>query len=120
MIKKYFLSLFLIVILSFSLLSQIDPGTFFKKKIGSDRTLIIYNDIVRYFKYLGENSDRVKVSNEGLSTKGNPIYLAFISSKKNIKNLDNLISINEKLANPDKISPEEIGDGALQFDILDS
>ncbi|MEN8152831.1 MAG: M14 metallopeptidase family protein [Acidobacteriota bacterium] len=105
--KKFFLSLILILFLSVSIFSQVGPGTFFNKDIGSDRLLIIYNDIVRYFKYLGENSDRVKVSNEGLSTRGNPLYLAFISSKKNIENLDNLISINEKLANPDKISPEE-------------
>ncbi len=107
MAKKIFQSLFLIVILSFSLFSQVDPGTFFEKKIGDDRTLVIYNDIVKYFKYLGEKSEKIKVSNEGLSTRGNPLYLAFISSEKNINNLDNLIDINKKLANPDKISPKE-------------
>ncbi len=87
--------------------SQKSPDLFFKKKIGSDKTLIIYPDIIRYFNYLGKNSKRIKLSKEGYSTLNNPMYLVFISSENNIDNLDKYININKKLANPDKISGSE-------------
>jgi len=86
-----------------SLFSLSGPDEYFMKKIGEDRTLIHYNGIVKYMKYLGDNSPRIKTVNEGMSTRGNPMILSFISSEKNIKNLDELIQLNKKLANPDRM-----------------
>ncbi len=100
--------IFFILILSISLFSLTGPGDYFKKKIGDDRVLIHYNGIVKYMKYLGGNSGRVKTVNEGISTKGNPMTLLFISSSDNIKNLSELIEINRKLANPDRLKQSEI------------
>ncbi len=100
---KKFNILFLIMLLSFSLFSITEPNEYFNKKIGEDRTLVHYSGIVKYLKYLGESSARIKTVNEGMSTKGNPMILSFISSEENIKNLDRLIAINKKLANPDRI-----------------
>jgi len=99
--------IFFVLILSTSLFSLTGPGDYFKKKIGDDRVLIHYNGIVKYMKYLGENSKRIKTINEGMSTRGNPMILSFISSADNIKNLDELIEINKKLANPDSLKQPE-------------
>jgi len=105
---KKFTIIFLVLIFSVSLFSLTDPNEYFKKKIGEDRTLIHYNGIVKYMKYLGGNSARIKTVNEGMSTKGNPMILSFISSAENINNLDELIKINKKLANPDRINRMEL------------
>ncbi len=94
----------LIFVFSSFIFAQKSPDEFFGKKIGADRTLIIYPDIIKYFKYLSENSQRIKLSLEGYSTLNNPMYVVFISSDNNIKNLDKYININKQLANPDKIS----------------
>ncbi|MEN8223317.1 MAG: M14 family zinc carboxypeptidase [Acidobacteriota bacterium] len=99
---------FFVVFLSISLFSLTGPDEYFNKKIGEDRTLVHYNGIVKYMKYLGDNSDRVKTVNEGMTSKGNPMILSFISSAENMKNLDELVKINKKLANPDKMNKMEI------------
>ncbi len=97
-----------VLFFSLSLFSLTGPDEYFNKKIGQDRTLIHYNGIVKYMNYLGENSNRIKTVNEGMSTKGNPMVLSFISSEENIKNLDKLIKINKKLANPDRMKRMEM------------
>ncbi len=109
-LSKYLFIIFIVLsffIVSSELNAQKSPDEFFGKKIGADRTLIIYPDIIKYFKYLDENSDRIKLSLEGYSTLKNPMYLVFISSEKNINNLSKYIEINKKLANPDTLSEKE-------------
>jgi len=104
--KIYVLSF--ILIFSVSLFSLTGPDEFFNKKIGEDRTLIHYNGIVKYMKFLGDNSPRIKTLSEGMSTRGNSLILSFISSEENIKNLDQLIGMNQKLANPDRMKRMEM------------
>ena len=86
---------------------QVSPDKFFGVRIGGDRTLVAYPDIVRYFRHLDATSQRIKVSNEGTSTLGNPVILACISSEENIENLPRLIEINRRLADPVPARPEE-------------
>lgn len=90
--------------------SQQSPDEYLKVKVGADRTLVKYPGIVKYFKYLDEQSSRVKVTDEGKSTLGNEIILAAISSEENIKNLPQLLEINKKLTNPDSLTKEETGE----------
>jgi len=101
--------LFFILILSFSaVISGLQsPEEFFKQSVGDNRVLINYPEICRYFKYLAENSPRVRYSEEGRSTLGNPLMLAVISSEENIRNLERLIAINRQLQNPDQQSEEQ-------------
>ena len=87
--------------------AQKSPGEFFGKEIGADRILVKYPDIIRYFEYLESQSGRIKLSSEGDSTLGNPMVLAFISSEDNINRLQELSGINQKLANPDMLTPDE-------------
>ena len=90
MIKKasFLILIFILISLSYT---QKTPDQFFGKKIGEDRILIVYPEIIKYFKHLAQHSKRVKVRNEGLSTLNNPMILVFISSEENINNLKELI-----------------------------
>ena len=53
-----------------------------------------------YFTKLDKGSNRVAVKEIGKTTNGNPLIVAFISSEKNIKNLDKYRQISAKLADP--------------------
>ncbi|MGD9561506.1 MAG: M14 family zinc carboxypeptidase [Pyrinomonadaceae bacterium] len=68
-----------------------------------DRTIADWRQIVGYFDRLDKASDRVRVEEIGKSTLGNPLIVAFISSPDNIKDLDKIRSINQKLADPRKV-----------------
>jgi len=105
--RKTLIITILIIIISHFLYPQKSPDEFFGFPIGADRTLVKYPEIIKYFKYINTESDRIHLVNEGLSTLKNPMYLAFISSERNISQLNDLIEINKKLANPDTISKEE-------------
>ncbi len=68
-----------------------------------DKTIADWSQITNYFSILDTKSDRVLVKEIGRSTLGKPLIVAFISSAKNIKNLEKLRQINAKLANPNLI-----------------
>ena len=104
--KKIVVSLSLLMILPLFSGAQKSPDEFFNTTIGADRTLIAYPQIRKYFNHLASASARVRISDEGVSTLGNPLLLAVISSEKNVRKLAELIEINKKLANPDRIDPQ--------------
>ncbi len=68
-----------------------------------DKTIADWSQITNYFARLDAKSDKVLVREIGKSTLGKPLIVAFISSAKNIKNLEKLRQINAKLANPNLI-----------------
>lgn len=110
MFKRITLTGFILSILSILVTvsySQESPDAFFGLEVGADRTLVKYPDIIKYFKYIAGESERVKLVNEGQSTLENPMYLAFISSKENIHRLPELIEINKKLTNPDSLTKKD-------------
>lgn len=75
--------------------------------IGEDYKLSNWNKVVEYFKLLGSKSDKVVLQELGLTTMGRPFILAVISSPKNLANLEILKEIQQKLADPRKISEQE-------------
>jgi len=105
--KNFLVAVLSVCFLTCFLGAQKSPDEFFGKTIGADRTLIAYPEITRYFKYLEGDSPRIRVVDEGASTLGNQMILAFISSEENIRNLGDLIEINRKLANPDELSADQ-------------
>ncbi len=107
MIKKILSLCFVVLLLITYSYAQKSPGEFFGIKVGADRTLVKYPGIIKYFKYIAKESGRVKLVNEGQTTLGNSMYLAFISSEENIKRLPELIAVNKKLADPDTLSKGE-------------
>ncbi|MEM2015814.1 MAG: M14 family metallopeptidase [Candidatus Methanomethylicia archaeon] len=84
------------------------PEEFLGFKVGEDRKLANWNQILEYFKIVGERSDRVIVEFLGKTTEGNDMILAIISSSENLKKLDYYRSIQEKLHNPEGLSENEI------------
>lgn len=88
--------------------SPVSPEKFFGFVPGSDRNLFDYEQLIDYFKKLDESSQRLEMREIGKSPMGKPMYILFISSKENIKNLDELGEINKKLAiNPD-LKPDQV------------
>lgn len=74
------------------------PDDFFGFKPGADRMLFSYEKLIDYLKTLDNQSDKLRMVEIGTSPFGKPMYIAFISSEQNIRNLDRLKDINKKLA----------------------
>ncbi|MFQ6617259.1 MAG: M14 metallopeptidase family protein, partial [Fidelibacterota bacterium] len=109
---KLHLILIGIIISTFASISLADEGIkspeqFFGFKMGTDRQLIDWNQIVEYFVMLGGASDRVEIEELGKTTLGKPFIMAKISSAENIKNLEHYRQIQLKIYDPRKISREE-------------
>jgi hypothetical protein len=69
---------------------------------GSDYMLFSYEHLIDYLMKLDKASPKLKLIEIGQSPMGRKMYIAFISSEENIKNLDRLREINKELAlNPD-------------------
>src|SRR5438105_4597377 len=69
-------------------------------KMGEDRKLAKWGEIVGYFQRLAAASDRIKVTELGKTTLGRPFIVATISSAENIKRLDEFKEMQRKLADP--------------------
>jgi len=91
------------------------PEQFFGFRIGTDGELARYPKVLEYFQHLAANSDRVKYEELGKSTLGNPFALVTISSAANLKNLNRLVDINRRLADPRGLPESEamrlVGEG---------
>ncbi len=75
---------------------------------GEDYKLADYAEITSYFQKLEEASDRIRLVEFGRSANGRPMYVAFISSGKNLKALDRFREINRRMA-LGAATPEEAG-----------
>ncbi|MGE5341500.1 MAG: M14 family zinc carboxypeptidase [Candidatus Omnitrophota bacterium] len=74
------------------------PEQFFGFRPGADRMLFNYEELVDYLQHLAAASPRIKMVEIGKSPMGRPMYIAFISDAENIRNLENLRGINQRLA----------------------
>lgn len=68
-----------------------------------DKTIAGWAQIADYFRKLDSASSRVLVQTLGETTLKKPFIAAFISSEQNIRELDSLKQVNQKLADPRKI-----------------
>jgi hypothetical protein len=85
----------------------ITPEEFFGFRPGEEGMLFKYQSLINYLDKLDKVSPRIKMIEIGESPMGNKMFIVFLSSEENIKNLDKLKTINRELAlNPD-IDPEE-------------
>ena len=76
------------------------PDAFLGMKVGADRTLADYRQIVSYFRAVAAASPRVKVEVLGKTTLGEELVMAVVSSEANMKNLPRIREIAKKLADP--------------------
>ncbi|MDZ7691305.1 MAG: M14 family zinc carboxypeptidase [Balneolaceae bacterium] len=78
------------------------PAEFLGYELGSEFTL--HSDVVRYFQYLAENSDRLSLQKYAETYEGRGLYYAVISSENNMNRIDDLRQNNLRLTNPDSIN----------------
>jgi hypothetical protein len=85
LVSVLFLTLF---ILPYFIWAQTSPEAFLKFKVGADRKLADYNQIMSYFQRLDQESGKVKVLNIGVSSENKPMIMAVITSEQNMGKLD--------------------------------
>lgn len=71
---------------------------------GDDRTIADWSQITGYFNRLDRASDRVTVQTLGQSTLKRPLIVAFISARENILALEKYKDIQQRLADPRKVT----------------
>ena len=74
------------------------PEKFFGFQPGADRMLFSYETLISYFQALDKASEKVRMTEIGQSPMGKSMYVVFISSEKNIANLETLRKINKELS----------------------
>ena len=107
--KKFkIIALLFLIISSVSLKAQLTkPEDFFKFKPGTNRMLFDYEQLIDYLKLLDKESPRVKMIKIGESMMHKPMYAVFLSSEKNINNLNRLKEINKELAINGNLSEQQ-------------
>ncbi|MCX6648814.1 MAG: M14 family metallopeptidase [Candidatus Bathyarchaeota archaeon] len=83
------------------------PEEYLGFRVGADRRLADWPEIVGYFGKVAAASDRVRLEELGKSTEGNPFILATVSSSGNLRRLDELRGIQMRLSDPEGVEPGE-------------
>ena len=76
-------------------------------RVGEDRKLADWTQIVGYFRALDAVSPRLTVEEVGKTTEGRPFLVATITSEANMARLEDLRRANLRLADPRGLSEEE-------------
>ena len=99
-----------ILLTKFSIAQVQSPDQFLGYKLGSRYTP--HYKIVNYFNHVAKQApDMVKLEQYGETNEGRPLLLAYIASKENLANLENIRKNNLRLANMslDKMAADENG-----------
>ncbi len=106
--KKIFLFLILAFFsLTLYLQAQTSPENFLGFKVGEDRKLADYNQILAYFQKLDEESPRLKLTEIGQSTLKKPMIMAIITAEENMAHLDRYREIARHLRDARELSEEQ-------------
>jgi hypothetical protein len=105
----------LFMILTYAVLTQVPtPQSVLGFRPTDDRTIADWKEIVDYFAKLDKASDRVLVREIGRSTLDKPLIVVFISSPRNIKNLEKYRQISARLADPRTIKSQTEADELIK------
>lgn len=80
------------------------PEEFLKFKVGDDYKLADYETIQKYFKHLAENSNMIVYEEIGKTVQKRDMFMAIVSTKANINNLEKYRDMVKQLSDPRKIS----------------
>jgi hypothetical protein len=95
--KKFCLAIVFIISAIISFAQVQSPEEFLGYTLGSHFTS--HFKIVNYLYYIAAQApDRVKVEKYGETNEGRPLLLAYIASKENLSNLENIRKNNLRLA----------------------
>ena len=76
------------------------PSEFLGLSVGADRTLADYRQVRKYFDALAAASPRVEVEVLGKTTLGEELFMAVISSERNVAAKKRLQDVARRLADP--------------------
>ncbi|MBI2833347.1 MAG: hypothetical protein HYX76_02850 [Acidobacteria bacterium] len=83
------------------------PEASFGFKPGTEGRLASWTEISKYFDTVARASDRVELTEVGVTTEGNRLIAAIVSAPENIARLAAIREANQRLADPRTLSPEE-------------
>jgi len=83
------------------------PEQYLGFRVGTDKKLATWPQVVEYMRTAARSSDRIKFEEVGKSTLGNPFVLLTISSPKNLARLDQIKADQRKLAYPYTLGEKE-------------
>ncbi len=102
------ISIFVLFFCGTALAQVPSPESFLGFKVGEDRKLADWEQVVGYFqKVAAAAPDRVKFEELGKSTLGKPFIMLTISSADNLRQIDRYRQIQERLADPRGLSDAE-------------
>jgi hypothetical protein len=81
------------------------PEAFLGFRVGADRRLADYTQMVRYLEALDQGSDRLSLVRLGKTTLGRDMVMAVISSEANLRESDRYRAIARRLADPRGLTP---------------
>ena len=84
------------------------PEDFLGYPVGADFKLAGYDSITAYLNHLADVSPAVRVDTLGSTTLGRPFVLVTVTSPQNFARLDQIQAAQAKLADPRKLSDEEL------------
>ncbi|MEX2301869.1 MAG: M14 metallopeptidase family protein [Bryobacterales bacterium] len=76
------------------------PEAHFGHRMGADRALVEWDDVVSYFTRLAGESDRVEVSELGKTTEGRPFLLVTVADAATLQDLERYRQIQSQLVDP--------------------
>lgn len=97
------------LLLPIALLSQTPPAEFLGHKVGADRKLADYDQILAYFRLLDRESPKLKLLEIGTSTLGKPMIMAVITAEENMARLDHYSETARKLKMARGLTDEDAG-----------
>jgi hypothetical protein len=83
------------------------PEEHFGHRMGADRTLVEWQDVVSYFHRLAGESERVEVSELGKTTEGRPFLLITVADPSTLSDLERYREIQRGLVDPRGTSTEQ-------------
>ena len=84
----------------------LSPKEYLGFEVGEDRCLADWPQVAGYFAHLAEASRRVRTTELGKTTEGNPLLLSIISSPHNLARLEEYRRIQLRLADPRTVADE--------------
>jgi hypothetical protein len=86
------------------------PEEVFGHKVGADRKLVPFAQVLDYLRTVGEASERVSIVEGGTSTLGNPMPIVVLTSPENQRSLHRYTDIARQLARPHGLPADKARD----------
>ena len=83
------------------------PESHFGFRMGADRKLVEWRQVVDYYRLIAKADSRVRVDDLGTTTEGRPFLLVTVADPRTLADLDRYKSIQSRLADPRKTSQQQ-------------